>query len=77
MHGQNDQYSSMADVQYVRDGLRRSGHARALVSDLPGVDHMFVEASDTLSDAVAGVHPSTHFSREAAAQLATFTRAHL
>jgi len=77
LHGTKDQQVSTADVQTLMQGFQAAGNARAMLAELPDVDHVFKEVPGTPNPATDYGNPALHFSAEATARLVTFTKANV
>ncbi len=77
LHGTKDQQVSTADVQNLMQGFQAAGNARAMLAELPDVDHVFKEVPGTPNPATDYGNPALHFSAEATARLVTFTKANV
>jgi len=66
-----------ADVQNLMQGFQTAGNTKAILVELPDVDHVFKEVPGTPNPANDYGNPALHFSSEATARLATFTKANV
>lgn len=77
LHGAKDQQVSAADVQNLMQGFQAAGNTKAMLAELPDVDHVFKEVSGTPNPATDYGNPALHFSVEATARLAAFVKANV
>jgi len=77
LHGTKDQLVSAADVQNLLQGFQTAGNTKAMGVELPDVDHVFKEVPGTPNPATDYGNPALHFSSEATARLAIFTKANV
>lgn len=77
LHGVKDQQVSTADVQNVLQGFQAAGNTKAMLAELPDVDHVFKEVPGTPNPATDYTNPALHFSSEAATRLLAFTKANV
>jgi len=77
LHGTKDQQVGAADVQNLMQGFQTAGNTKAILVELPDVDHVFKEVPGTPSPATDYGNPALHFSSEATARLATFAKANI
>ncbi len=77
LHGLKDQQVSTADVQNVMQGFQMAGNTKAMLAELPDVDHVFKEVLGTPNPATDYINPALHFSSEATTHLTAFVRASL
>jgi uncharacterized protein len=77
LHGSKDQQVSTADVQNLMQGFQTAGNTKAMLAELPNVDHVFKEVPGTPNPATDYGNPALHFSSEATTRLAAFTMANL
>lgn len=74
LHGTKDQQVSTADVQNLMEGFQTAGNTKAMLVELPNVDHVFKEVSGTPNPATDYGNPALRFSTEATARLAAFVK---
>ncbi len=74
LHGAKDQQVSAADVQNLLQGFQTAGNTKAMLVELPNVDHVFKEVPGTPNPATDYGNPALHFSAEATARLVAFVK---
>jgi len=77
LHGTKDQQVGTADVQNLMQGFQTAGNTKAILVELPDVDHVFKEVPGTPNPVTDYGNPPLHFSSEAPARLAIFTKANV
>ncbi|MGI8687540.1 MAG: alpha/beta hydrolase family protein [Thermomicrobiales bacterium] len=77
LHSAKDQQVGTADVQNLMQGFQTAGNTKAMLVELPDVDHVFKEVPGMPNPATDYGNPALHFSSEAMARLAIFTKANV
>ncbi len=77
LHGSKDQQVGAADVQNLMQGFQAAGNTKAMLVELPDVDHVFKEVAGMPNPATDYGNLALHFSSEATTRLAAFIEANV